>query len=276
MGSLLALGAALGFGVSDYTGGLAARRGSALTVTLLGQVAGLLALVPALVLVAGRPSFAALGYGAAAGLFGSLGLVLYLRCMALGPMGVISPVAALVGAAVPVLWAVGLAGERLDPRDVAGVVAGLAAVVLVAYRRGAGRAAAGSRGPLVAAGAGAAFGLFLVLLDATPGDSGLWPLVGSRLAGIGLLAALVRARPRPWPSTDGRRLAVVSGVTDQLANVSFLLATRTGLLSLASLLTSLYPVVVLVLARQLLHERLTRPQAGGVALALLTSVLIAA
>ncbi|MFA9429558.1 EamA family transporter [Egicoccus sp. AB-alg2] len=274
MGPLLALGSALSFGLSDFTGGLAARRASALTVTLVAQVAGLLVLVPALVLWPGRASWQALGLGALAGGLGCVGLVLYLRCMALGPMGLISPLAALVGAAVPVGWGVVLAGEVLTTADVVGVLTGLVAVVLVAYRPGTSLREAGTRGPLMAAVAGVSFGLFFVLLDATPTDSGLWPLLGSRLAGGGVLLAILALRPRPWPTERGRTLAATSGLTDQLANVLFLLATRAGLLSLASLLTSLYPVVVVVLARQLLHERLTRLQSTGVALALLATALI--
>lgn len=275
MGALLALGSALSFGISDFAGGLAARRASALTVTLLGQLAGLAVLLPAAVLVSGTASPRALLLGAGAGLFGSLGLVLYLRCMAIGPMGLISPTAALVGAGVPVAWGVALAGEVLRPRAVVGVVAGLVAVVLVAYRPGTSLRDAGTRGPLMAAAAGVAFGLFLVLLDLTPDESGLWPLVGARIAGASLLSALLASRRRPWPDGTGRTLAVGSGVMDQCANVLFLLATRAGLLSLASLLSSLYPVVVVVLARQVLQERLTRVQAAGVALALLASALIA-
>ena len=274
MGPLLALGSALSFGISDFTGGLAARRASALTVTLLAQLAGLLVLVPAMAVVQGRPSVAALALGGLAGLFGSLGLVLYLRCMAIGPMGLISPIAALVGAAVPVAWGVALAGEHLLTRDLVGIVAGLLAVLLVAYQPGTPLTAAGTRGPLVAAAAGVTFGLFLVLLDATPGDSGLWPLVGARTAGSGLLLLLLLRARRSWPAGGGRSLALTSGITDQLANVLFLLATRTGLLSLASLLTSLYPVVVVVLARQLLRERLSPLQTVGVTLALLATALI--
>ncbi|MFA9445953.1 EamA family transporter [Egicoccus sp. AB-alg6-2] len=270
----MALGSALSFGLSDFTGGLAARRASALTVTLLAQLTGLLVLLPALALLPGRPSLPALTLGAGAGLLGSLGLVLYLRCMAIGPMGLISPIAALVGAAVPVGWGVVLAGETLLARDVTGILAGLVAVVLVAYQPGTSLLAAGTRGPLVAACAGVAFGLFLVLLDATPTDSGLWPLLGARLAGSSLLFAWLATSRRRWPQASARWLTVASGATDQLANVLFLLATRTGLLSLASLLTSLYPVVVVVLARQLLHERLTRPQSVGVLLALAATALI--
>jgi drug/metabolite transporter (DMT)-like permease len=274
VGLVLALGSALSFGVSDFTGALAARRASAITITITAQLAGFVLLVPALLLLPGVSSPSALALGAVAGLVGSGGLVLYLRCMAIGPMGVVSPLAAVVGAAVPVGWGVALAGEQLALTDTLGVLAGLVAVVMVAYVPGASVVAAGTRGPIFAAAAGVSFGLFFVALDATPADSGLWPLLGARFGGTVLLVVLLALTRRPFPTGPALGLAVASGLLDMVANVLFLLATRAGLLSLVSLLASLYPVVVLLLARQVLHERLTRLQAGGVALALLATTLI--
>jgi drug/metabolite transporter (DMT)-like permease len=274
VGLVLALGSALSFGISDFTGALAARRASAITITITAQLAGLVLLVPVLALLPARPSPAALLLGAVAGLVGSGGLVLYLRCMAIGPMGVVSPLAAVVGAAVPVGWGVALAGERLAVSDVFGVVAGLAAVVMVAYVPGSSPFAAGTRGPVFAAAAGVSFGLFFVTLDATPADSGLWPLLGARFGGMALLLTLLVFARRRFPTGGALGLAFTSGLLDMLANVLFLLATRSGLLSLVSLLTSLYPVVVLLLARQVLRERLTRLQAVGVGLALVATALI--
>lgn len=274
MAALLALASALSFGISDISGAVASRRTSALMVTLGMQVSGFLVIVPALVLLPGVPSTRALLLGALAGVLGNLGLVLYLRSMAVGPVGVISPVSALVGASVPVAWGVALGGESLGAGQSIGVVAGLVAVVLVAWSPGASLRAYGSRGPLVALVAGALFGLFFVALDATPADSGLWPLIGSRVAGTTMiLLLLVRVR-RPRPPRAVWRLVVLAGVTDMLANLLFLLATRSGLLSLVSLLASLYPVVALVLARFLLAERLTGLQAVGVALALAATGLL--
>jgi drug/metabolite transporter (DMT)-like permease len=274
VGLVLALGSALSFGVSDFAGALAARRASAITITLSAQLAGFVLLLPALAVLPGTPSAPALLLGAVAGVVGSGGLVLYLRCMAIGPMGVVSPLAAVVGASVPVLWGVWLASERLATSDVLGVTAGLVAVVLVAYVPGTSFVAAGTRAPLFAAAAGASFGLFFVALDATPTDSGLWPLLGARLGSTMLLVALLAVARRPLPTGGALGLATLSGALDMVANVLFLLATRTGLLSLVALLTSLYPVVVLLLARQVLHERLTRLQASGVALALAATALI--
>jgi drug/metabolite transporter (DMT)-like permease len=272
--AVLALGAALAFGVSDIAGAVAARRSSALQVALGLQLAGLPVLLLGLLVLPGVPSVRAVALGVLAGAVGNLGLVLYLRSMAVGPVGVISPLSALVGAAVPVAWGVGLAGDELGPGQLLGVVTGLVAVVLVAYSPGAAERAYGGRGPLFALIAGVAFGLFFVVLDATPADSGLWPLVGSRLGGTLLLLGLLAAAPRPLPGRASIPLIALSGVTDMLANLLFLLATREGLLSLASLLASLYPVVALVGARVVLAERLTRLQGTGVVLALAATALL--
>ncbi len=274
MATVLALGAALSFGVSDISGAMAARRSSALQVALGLQLFGLPVLLVGLVLLPGALTLRALALGVLAGAVGNLGLVLYLRSMAVGPIGVISPLSALLGAAVPVAWGVWLAGDELSAWQLVGIAAGLAAVVLVAYAPGAAQRAYGSRGPIFALIAGTAFGLFFVVLDATPADSGLWPLVGSRIGGTALLLGLLVAAPRPLPARASVPLIALSGVTDMLANLLFLLATREGLLSLASLLTSLYPVVALLAARVLLAERLTRLQGLGVVLALAATALL--
>ncbi|MEX2551152.1 MAG: EamA family transporter [Nitriliruptoraceae bacterium] len=274
MGSLLSLLAAVGFGVSDVTGAVAARRVSALTVTFGMQVVGLFVLLPALAFLPGEPSAPAFALGALGGGTGTLGLVLYLRAMAVGPMGVISPIAALVGAAVPVTWGLLLAGDRLAPRQLVGIALGLAAVVAVAYVPGVSVKESGVRGPLAALLAGGGFGLFFVALDATPAGSGLWPLLGARTAAIVISASVAVVRGRDLVPRRVAGLVTISGLTDMAANVLFLEATRVGLLSLVSLLTSLFPVVALLTARWWLHERLTSLQAIGVLAALVATGLL--
>ncbi|TQM05963.1 EamA family transporter [Pseudonocardia kunmingensis] len=292
----VALPAALTYGVADFAGGLAARRAPVLVVTAAAQAAGLLSLLPVVGLVAGRPSSAALVIGALAGVAGASGLLLYLRALAVGPMGVVAPLSAVISAGLPLVVGL-LGGELLGP--VAVLAIGLALVAILLATAGTRRDAAASTGLLLGLAAGAGFGLFFVGLDATPPDSGLWPLLAGRVVSVTLLLGLVlrhrlplptrtrvaslasepgespvptvrAARPRtPW------RLMVVSGVCDTLANVLFLVATRLGDLAISAVVVSLYPVVVVVLARVLLSERLTRTQLLGAGLALAASVLLA-
>jgi drug/metabolite transporter (DMT)-like permease len=272
MSVAFALSAAVAYGVGDFTGGLAARRTPVLRVTAVAQAVGLLALLPAVALVPGQLSIGAAGFGALAGVAGMVGLLLYMRGLAVGPMGVVAPLSAVVGAALPLAAGV-IGGERPGP---AAALALVVAVVAV------GMASAGSRGDAAAGaglayglGAGVGFGLFFVALDLTPEGSGLWPLVVGRAVAVVLLVAVLLGRRRPGP-LRGLPLMVACGLLDTAANVLFLLATRTGALSVSGVLVSLYPVVVVVLAWVVLRERLTGLQLTGVGLALTASALLAA
>lgn len=291
MTALLALGSALTYGIADFLGGRVATRAPALTTTLVTQTFGLLTLLVLAPVAGGEVSVSALWTGGVAGMAGSAGLVVYFRGLAIGPMGVVAPLAGAVGAVVPVLAGLFL-GERIGLLAAVGIVVGLASVVLSSIDPDVGppagvpqprfRAAVAavrqggiaSSGPALGLLAGALFGLFFVLLDLTPEGSGMWPLLGARLTTVPLLFLLARSRGRPYPSRDHGPQLVASGVLDVAANALFLLATRTGLLVLAGLLVSLYPVVVVLLARQFLDERLDRQQQFGVLLALVAVVLI--
>lgn len=272
-----ALPAALAYGIADFAGGLATRRAPVLRVTAVVQVAGLLALLPAVALAGGSPSAAAFGWGALGAVGGTVGLLLYLRALAVGPMGVVAPLSAVVGAGLPLLF--GLAtGERLGPVAVIAIVVALVSIVLATA---GGAAGTGARtGPLLALGAGAGFALFFVALDASPAGSGLWPLLAGRLiaAPVLVVAALATGRRGRSTTSSGRfpvRLAIVSGVFDTLANVLFLLSTRVGELGVSAVVVSLYPIVVALLAGLVLRERLTPLQWSGAGLALGASVLLA-
>jgi drug/metabolite transporter (DMT)-like permease len=247
-------------------------------------------------LVAGRPSAAAFGFGALAGIAGASGLLLYLRALAVGPMGVVAPISAVISAGLPL--AVGLVGgERLGPVAVLAVAVALVAILLATA--GTRKDAAASTGLLLGLAAGVGFGLFFIGLDATPPDSGLWPLLGGRVVSVTLLACLVLRHHLPLPTRTraaslaggpglpakagvrSRTLApvllmVVCGVVDTFANVLFLVATRLGDLGISSVVVSLYPVVVVLMARVVLGERLTRTQFLSAALALTASALLAA
>lgn len=274
MALVLALGSGLTFGIADFAGGLAAKRAPATAVTLVAQAVGLAVLLPLLGLLPGAPSAAAFTTGAAAGIAGAGGLIAYLRALALGPMGVVAPLASVVGVMVPILAALA-AGERPSPLAAGGIAVGVVAICVVAGgARDAGTRGAGVAGLLLALVAGGAFGVFFVLLDVTPPGSGLWPLVGARVASLTLLGMIVALAGQGLPARGAVRMVILSGALDMLANVLFLLATRAGLLTISALLASLYPVVVVVLARHLLAERLQRPQIVAVVLALLAVAVI--
>ncbi len=273
---VLALSSALVYGAADFCGGLASRRTGALAVVVASQLAGLLALLALLPALGGTPTTADLAWGAAAGLAGATALAVFYRALADGVMSVVAPVTAVSAAAVPVLLGLAL-GERLGAAAVTGIALALVAVVLVAAEGGAPTAAAvrgAGLGPALVAGA--AFGLFFVLLD-QPGDSsGLWPLVSARLASLTLVLVLAAGtRSVVVVPRAALPLAAIAGVLDMAANALFLLAAREGLLAVAGVLASLYPVSTVLLAQAVLRERLTGVQLAGLLIAAIAVTLIA-
>jgi uncharacterized membrane protein len=281
MAALLALVSAVGYGISDFSGGLASRRAPAIAIV---QVSNGLTLVLALLAVTLLPGSAYhlgdLAWGLAAGTVGLLGVVLLYRGLAIGPMSVVAPLTAVLSAMVPVIVGV-IRGERPGLLALGGVVLAVPAMVLVGRESRARVEAPISRGAVLAAlAAGISFGGFYVLLAQTGSDGGAWPLVGQRAASVVILlgftaVALQRGTPA-LPRGRPLALAVVAGLTDFVANLSYVLATHRGLLALVAVLSSLYPATTVILARAILHERLARPQLGGLLLAAVAVALIAA
>lgn len=201
---LLALGAAVSYGASDFTGGLLTRTASVLIVVFVSQVASLAGLVAVAPFLQAKLSVEAIGWGAAAGVAGVVGTSALYRGLAVGRMSVVAPISGVLAAGIPV--AVGLVlGERPWRLALVGVGVGLVAVVAVsrtvdpAARAGSARLAKQSgtlagrsgRGVAEGLGAGIGFGLFFVLLERSPADSGLWPLVGMRMSMIVLVGSVV-------------------------------------------------------------------------------------
>jgi drug/metabolite transporter (DMT)-like permease len=279
---VLALVAALTYGVSDFVGGLATRRERALSVLLVSYPVGtacMLALLPAF---GGQPDVASLGWATAAGLAGAGGVALLYVGLATGPMGVVAPLTAVASAVVPVMVGIGL-GERPPPLAYLGAVLAVAAVALVSRAPGGGHgddrshARVTVRAIELALLAGVGFGLYFVLLARTAPESGLWPLVASRLAAavaIGAAALVVSSRPRPARGSV-LRLALVAGTLDALANLAYLLAVRQGLLALVAVLVALYPAATVGLATVVLGERTGRAQRLGLLVAAGSVALIA-
>jgi len=247
-------------------------------VLLVSQAVAFALLIPfALVVADELPSWSAVGWAALAGSAGIVALGAFYRALAIGTMSVVAPISA-TAAAVPVL--VGLAeGERPGGLQIAGMAAALAGVILASrepVEEGcppANRAAIGLA--LVAA---AGFGTFFVGIDRASATAEVpWVIVVQRCCSVSLLliATLV---VRPSLPRDGASLLVLAavGLLDLGANGLYALATTHGLLSVVSVLGSLYPAVTVVLARFVLAERIARVQEVGVVLALAGVIAISA
>jgi drug/metabolite transporter (DMT)-like permease len=273
---VLALLASVSWGAGDFLGGHASRRVSVVTVVALSLAVGL-AGVTVVVLASGDPAPGAgpVVAAMAAGAAGALGIACLYRGMAIGAMGVVAPIS---GVAAVVPFSVGLAeGERPSGLQLAGVAAALVGIALVSREPGAagGGRAAGVGLALIAA---TGFGLYFTFSDVAGDEAGAaWTVFVARATATGLAVAValavrapLRVPGRLWP------VLVAVGLFDVGANVLFVLATTRGLVSVVSVLASLYPVVTVVLARLVLGERASALQRAGAAAALGGAALITA
>lgn len=280
MTAIFAVATAALFGIADFAGGFATRRESPFAVTAVSHLLGgtLLAFV---LLATGRGGAggADVVFGVLAGVSGGLGVAALYAGLAAGRMGVVAPIAAALSGSLPAVFDFAT-GQRLSAVGLAGVLLAVVAVVIVslAERVDPEDGDSGSMAPIVlAVAAGVGFAGAYIAFSYTSEASGLWPVLASRVASVSLIGTLAFvprrrvaiARPvLPW--------ALAAGVADTLANVSMLTAVRLGPLAVASVLSSLYPVVTILLARLVLGERLRRLQRLGIAVALVAVVLTAA
>ncbi|MDH3707743.1 MAG: DMT family transporter, partial [Acidimicrobiia bacterium] len=257
--------------------GFASRRTALVSVVLWSHVVGLVGVVLAAPLLSDQaPVTEDLVLGSVGGLFGLAGLVLLYRGLARGPMSVVAPLSALSSATVPLTYGL-LDGERLSVVAAVGVAIGLVSIVLVSSeRRTVDRAPVTTLTIGEALFAGVGFGMFFVFLDLADDASAPWPVVSARICTV-TVAALVAVGVRPAvPQGVTWWWIAAAGVFDVAANVSFLLATGEGDLTVVSVLASLYPAATVLLAWLLLREPIGRTQLAGLGLAGLAIVLVGA
>jgi uncharacterized membrane protein len=275
----LALGSALLYGAGDFTGGLATRRAGVLPVVVVSQSSGLVLLLLFLpFLPPAWLSRADLLWSVSAALTGGAGVALLYRALAVGRMAVVAPTTAVCAVAIPVLVAV-LLGERPGLPAAAGILLGIGSIVLVSQQtaEGAGGHAPAGRLPpgiALALVSGVAIGLFFLSLARTSPQAGMWPILVSRAVSVTLFGAAAAAGRRSLRVPGVLLLALVCGVVDMSANALYLLAARSGPLSVVVTLSSLYPASTVLLARVVLGERLNGRQITGVGCALAAIVLI--
>ena len=276
---VFALVSAMLYGVSDFAGGLASRRTSVWPIGLLACVGAFLGSIVIAVAEPGDPSTGDVAWGLLAGLGSGSGTAFLYRGLASGRMGVVAPVSAVGAVLLPLLVGV-LAGERPAAIAWAGIVVALPAIWLVSREEGPADGA-GDEGGRPGAGlldgvlAGIGFGLLFAALGQVPDSAGYWPLVANQTTSVlslALIAIVVggdvipRRRAEAW--------GLVPGVLATLAVLFFILATHEGLLSLAAVITSLYPAFTVLLAIVVLRERVHRAQALGLGLCAVTIVCV--
>ena len=269
----LALAAAASWGVGDFFGGLKSRSLNPVAILIVAQPIGL-TLLGVWVAVRGQgPPGSAVLWACLASVLGTTGLIAFYRGMAAGALSIVAPIAG-AGAAIPVIW--GLAGgDHPSGYQELGFAAALIGVVLASFERRpeATRLAAGVGWAAIAM---LAFGAYYIPMHAASHGDFLWAAFIFRLTSTTLIAAAwLVLRPPRARRADLPVLASI-GVLDTGGNVFFAAASAKGLVSVVSILASLYPVVTVLLARAVLNERVHRSQELGIALALAGIVLISA
>ena len=272
---LLALASSLAYGAADFLGGVAARGAHVLRVVVVAAPVSLLVELLLWPVVGATFDAGAVWWGVASGVASAAAFALVYRTLAIGPMSVLSPITALVSAALPV--AVGLtSGESLSAVAVGGMLLAGVAIVIVSGGTDIHGARPGQKALVLAFGAGAAIALQLVCLDQAPDDSGIGPLlVGRAVSSAVVLAAAFVVRSSLGDTRPSLSASAAAGVLDSLANFAFLLAVRDGDLAIVAVITALYPASTVVLARAFLAERIGTVQLAGLGLAAVAVSLLA-
>ena len=269
---LLALGASLAWGLADFFGPLVSRSVGTLRVLFWAQIAGVAALVLAVAIRGEGPAGWQVLLAILASLGGMLGLFAYYRGMVEGAMSVVAPIAG-VSAIIPVVFGIAT-GDNPSGPQVAGIACALVGVGLasIEHHEGSRRVAAGVGLALLAA---LGFGFYFPWMHAAGKVDFWWASLVFRTTALLLVTGIVAARHAPVRL--GRRpvaIAAACGIGDTIGNVLFAASSGKGLVSLTAVLASLYPVVTVLLAASILHERVARTQKAGIVLTLAGVVLI--
>ena len=271
--AILALGATLAWGCGDFSGGLASRRHDVHSVVIAAQ---LISLAPLLILVMSFefvvPQASDLLFASLGGVVGIFGLLNLYQGLSVGRMSVVAPLAAIIASVIPVL--VGILADGLPTAiQLAGFTLALVAVWLLS---GDGKRLDATAGELrFAIMGGIGFAAFYVSLDQVSGETVLWPVLAARVASIVALSVYTLSR-RHWlaPPRSLLPLIVLTGLLDTAGNYFFTMATHAGRLDIATVVSSLYPGITVMLALLVLRERLKLNQWFGVLAALVAIAMI--
>jgi drug/metabolite transporter (DMT)-like permease len=276
LSSLFGLLSALSWGAGDFTGGIVARRAGAYRASFYSESIGVFFLVVMLVIVhEALPPVGELGWSAASGLFGAIGLTMLYHSLAQGQMSVAAPVSALMAAVLPVL-ASALTEGLPGPLKYVGFVLALAAIWLISrgdgHRKEVHLHLKDLRLPLLS---GVCFGFYFIMIHQGSRSATVWPMLAARLVGsLTLFVFAIVNRQLSWPGLKTAGLAALNGLGDVGGNTFYILAGQAGRLDVAAVLGSLYPGTTVLLAGLILKERLNRSQWIGILAALAAIVLM--
>ena len=274
MAPLLALISSLTWGLADFLGGLASRRTRIVRVLPVSYLSGAIVVTFfSIFLIPGELNSDSYLYGFFAAFFGVPAIAFLYVALSRGPMGIVSPITALMAGFVPVITGL-LRGDSVSAIGYFGMALAALSVILVSQERKSDQAQRISLSTLlICVASGTLIGSYLTVLGLAPSNQGIWTSTIARWFGFLFVGAFFLLRlkaiskdenSQPFPWT----LAIVAGIFDASANGIYQIATQKGVLAIVAVLASLYPAATAVLARYVLHERLRVIQNIGVVLAL--------
>lgn len=286
---ILGFATSLVYGFADFFGALGSRKINPVVVTFWSGLSGLFLLLVASLFMGADFSAEGIFWGVTAGVASAVAMTCLYASLAIGPISILSPLGAVVSAIIPMIVGA-FQGDRFSLWGWVALAGILVAVVLVGFVPGEDVRLPSTKGLLLGLAAGAGIGLVLIALAKAPHDTGLTSVIFLRATSATLLGAfmvfsLLKARKtRKNKDASGERsrvpvsfwwAVVVAGFFDSSANVFFTLASRIGSLSVVAVLTALYPLGTIILARIFLKEKIARTQLVGILLALSASALLA-
>jgi drug/metabolite transporter (DMT)-like permease len=281
---LLGFATSLVYGFADFFGAISSKKIKPILVTLFSGVSGLAFLLLMSPIFGMPANHTAIFWGVLAGLASAIAITTLYASLAIGPISILSPLGAVMSALIPMAFAGLVRGEKFTTFGWLALLGILVAVVLVGFIPGEDVRRPSLRGLLLGLTAGSFIGLVLICINQAPVNSGLTSVTvmrGVSASTIGLFILVSFLVKRNFQKTDyvgtGKTWATIAltGVLDSSANVFFLMAMRYGSLTVVSVLTALYPLGTLILARLILKEKIAKVQLAGVLLALSCSALLA-
>jgi len=267
------LASAASYGTGDFFGGITTKRSSVYSVVILAEIVGF-ALLLSLALLTGEgiPSKYDLLWGGLAGIFGAIGAVTLYLGLARGTMGIVAPVTGIVAAVIPMLFGLMTEGLVSSPQLMG---FGLAIVAIWFITRTGDGETFKIRDLKLPLLSGIGFGLFYIFIGAVSNNSFYGPLVFSKLASLLMLIVVAMlTRQLEMPEKGQLPIILIIGICNSGGTAFFALASQLGRLDVAAILTSLHPMVTVLLARIVIKEKLTATQWFGVIAALIAVVLI--
>jgi len=280
VGPLLALISSATWGVADFLGGLASRKTQIARVLPISYLSGAIAVtIFAFFLIPGEINQDSFIYGFFAAFFGVPAIALLYIALSRGPMGIVSPITALMAGLVPVITGL-LRGDQVSGIGFFGMGLAALSVILVSQEQKSDTSQRISLSTLaICVSSGFLIGSYLTVLGLAPTNQGIWTSTIARWFGFLFVFAFFLLRLKSLSKDEHKSsfpwtLAIVAGIFDASANGIYQIATQKGVLAIVAVLASLYPAATALLARYVLHEKLKLVQNIGVALALVAAVCL--